>query len=41
MSNEITIQDVFHQFLPEYSETHLFSSEQHMAALCISKCKTA
>lgn len=41
MSNEITIQDVFHQFLPAYSETHLFSSEQHMTALCISKCKTA
>ncbi|MBP3665242.1 MAG: transposase zinc-binding domain-containing protein, partial [Tyzzerella sp.] len=41
MSNEITIQDVFHQFLPEYSETHLFSTEQHMAALCISKCRTA
>ena len=41
MSNVITIQDVFHQFLPKYSETHLFSSEQHMAALCISKCKTA
>ena len=41
MSNEITIQDVFHQFLPEYSETHLFTTEQHMAALCISKCRTA
>ena len=41
MSNKITIQDVFHKFLPEYSEAHLFSEEQHMAALCISKCKTA
>ena len=41
MSNKITIQDVFHKFLPEYSEVHLFSEEQYMAALCISKCKTA
>lgn len=41
MNNQITIQDVFHQFLPEYSETHLFSAQQHLAALCISKCRTA
>lgn len=41
MSKPITIQDVFHQFLPEYSETHLFSRQQHLAALCISKCRTS
>lgn len=41
MADRITIQDVFHQFLPEYSETHHFSAQQHMAALCISKCRTA
>lgn len=41
MNNEITIQDVFHQFLPEYSETRLFSEEQRMAAQCILKCRTA
>ena len=41
MADRITIQDVFHQFLPEYSETHLFSAQQHLAALCISKCRTA
>lgn len=40
MSNEITIQDVFHRFLPEYSEVHNFSSQQQLAALCISKCRT-
>lgn len=41
MNNEATIQDVFLQFLPEYSETKLFSEEQHMAAQCILKCRTA
>ena len=41
MNNQITIQDVFHQFLPEYCETHHFSAEQQLAALCISKCRTA
>lgn len=41
MNNQIAIQDVFHQFLPEYSETHLFSEQQQMTALCISKCRTA
>lgn len=40
MNSQITIQDVFHQFLPEYSETHLFSEQQRMVALCISKCRT-
>ena len=41
MNNAITIQDVFHQFLPEYCETRLFSEEQRMAAHCISKCRTS
>lgn len=41
MNNPITIQDVFRQFLPEYSETHLFSEQQHMIVLCISKRRTA
>lgn len=41
MNDQITVQDIFHQFLPKYSETHLFSAEQHLAALCISKCRTA
>lgn len=41
MSESVTIQDIFCQFLPEYSETHLFSKQQQMAALCISKCRTA
>lgn len=41
MNNQVTIQDVFRQFLPEYCETHHFSPEQQLAALCISKCRTA
>jgi hypothetical protein len=41
MNDQITIQDVFHQFLPEYCETHNFSEVQHLAAFCISNCRTA
>jgi hypothetical protein len=41
MNDQITIQDVFHQFLPEYCETHNFSETQHLAAFCISNCRTA
>lgn len=40
MDKKITVQDVFQQFLPEYSEVHRFSSQQQLTALCISKCRT-
>ena len=40
MDKKITVQDVFQQFLPEYSEVHRFSSQQQLSALCISKCRT-
>lgn len=40
MNDQITIQDIFRQYLPEYSRTHRFSPQQHLAALCISKCRT-
>ena len=38
MNHDITIQDVFHRFLPQYCETHNFSPQQQLTALCISKC---
>ena len=40
MNHDITIQDVFHRFLPQYCETHNFSPQQQLMALCISKCHT-
>lgn len=40
MNHDITIQDVFHRFLPQYCETHNFSPQQQLTALCISKCHT-
>ena len=40
MSSDITIQDVFRQFLPEYSETKNFSSQQLLVSQCIMKCRT-
>ena len=40
MNHDITIQDVFHRFLPQYCETHNFSLQQQLTALCISKCHT-
>ena len=40
MNHDITIQDVFHRFLPRYCETHNFSPQQQLTALCISKCHT-
>lgn len=39
--DKVTVQDVFHQFLPEYSETRYFSDEQLMATKCILNCRTA
>ena len=40
MDKKITVQDVFQQFLPKYSEVHRFSSQQQLTALGISKCRT-
>ena len=40
MNHDITIQDIFHRFLPQYCETHNFSPQQQLTALCISKCHT-
>lgn len=40
MNHDITIQDVFHRFLPQYCEAHNFSPQQQLTALCISKCHT-
>ena len=40
MNHKITVQDVFHRFLPEYSKNHSLSGQQHKAAQCISKCRT-
>ena len=40
MSSDITIQDVFCRFLPEYSETKNFSLQQQMVSQCIMKCRT-
>ena len=40
MNHDITIQDVFHRFLTQYCETHNFSPQQQLTALCISKCHT-
>ena len=40
MNHDITIQDVFHRFLPKYCETHNLSPQQQLTALCISKCHT-
>ena len=40
MSSDITIQDVFRQFLPEYSETKNFSPQQLLVSQCIMKCRT-
>ena len=40
MNHDITIQDVFHRFLPQYCETHNFSPQQQLTGLCISKCHT-
>ena len=38
---DVTIQDVFLRFVPDYAEIRNFSSEQYMATTCILKCRTA
>jgi len=38
---DVTIQDVFERFLPEYAETKNFSDRQYMAVKCIQACRTA
>ena len=39
--SDVTIQDVFDRFLPEYSETGNFSKRQYDTVNCILKCRTA
>ena len=41
MNSDITIQDVFKRFLPEYSETGNFSDRQYLTVKCIQACRTA
>lgn len=38
---DVTIQDVFERFLPEYAETKKFSDRQYLAVKCIQACRTA
>ena len=39
--SDVTIQDVFERFLPEYSESKNFSDRQYLAVKCIQACRTA
>lgn len=39
--DEVTIQDVFERFLPEYAESKNFSDRQYLAVKCIQACRTA
>lgn len=39
--HNVTIQDVFERFLPEYAETSNFSDEQYLTTKCIMACRTA
>lgn len=39
--DDITIQDVFKRFLPEYAESRNFSDRQYLAVKCIQACRTA
>lgn len=39
--HNVTIQDVFKRFLPEYAETSNFSDEQYLTTKCIMACRTA
>lgn len=41
MSSDVTIQDVFRKFLPEYAECHHFSNMQKQVTDCIINCRTA
>ena len=41
MNSDVTIQDVFQRFLPDYAETHHFSDRQFLTAKCILNCRTA
>ena len=41
MSSDVTIQDVFQRFLPDYSEIHHFSDRQYLTTKCIINCRTA
>ena len=41
MNSNVTMQDVFERFLPEYSEIKNFSDRQYLAVKCIQKCRTA
>lgn len=41
MNSNVTIQDVFERFLPEYSEIKNFSDRQYLAVKCLQKCRTA
>lgn len=38
---DVTIQDVFERFLPEYAESRNFSDRQYLAVKCIQACRTA
>ena len=38
---DVTIQDVFERFLPEYAETKNFSDRQYLAVKCIQACRTS
>ena len=39
--DDITIQDVFERFLPEYAESKNFSERQFLTVKCIQACRTA
>lgn len=39
--DDITIQDVFERFLPEYAESRNFSDRQYLTVQCIRACRTA
>ena len=39
--DDVTIQDVFERFLPEYAESKNFSDRQYLAVKCIQACRTA
>ena len=39
--SDVTIQDVFERFLPEYAESKNFSDRQYLAVKCIQACRTA
>lgn len=39
--DDVTIQDVFERFLPEYAESRDFSGRQYLAVKCIQACRTA